>query len=340
MPTVDAKRKAAEDRLVVYSAAEKKYCTALLEGFIARHPGIEIEFRDGISVALHERYLAELAAGEPEADVLWSSAMDLQMGLVLRGTALPYRSPEAHALPDGAVYRDTAYATTVEPLVTLINCERFDARIPAGSLAELTAALGSDLERFRDRLAAYDIERNGLGFLALLHESRRGADFDAFMRVLAACRPKVFGSNPALVEEVASGRSALGCHVLGSYALRAVRSNSSLAVAASNAPPLAVSRVAFISSRAPHPNAAKLFLDYLLSRDGQQRQLEAGLFPIRGERETGVPSEPDLVTPIRIDQGLGDLLDQQYRKKLLRRWQGALAGLTTSVEIPVTGGSQ
>lgn len=53
--------------------------------------------------ALHERYLAELATGKPEADVLWASAMDLQMGLVPAGRALPHRNPEAHALREGAV---------------------------------------------------------------------------------------------------------------------------------------------------------------------------------------------------------------------------------------------
>ena len=325
MPAVDDTLTAAGNRLVVYSAAEKKYCMGLLDGFHQRYPGIEVEFRDGISVALHERYLATLAAGKPEADVLWSTAMDLQMGLVLAGDALPHRSPEAHALPDGAVYRDMAYATTVEPLMTLVNRDRFDMCIPAGSIAELTAALTSDPVRFHGRLASYDIERNGLGFLALLHESRRGAEFNAFMQVLAECKPKVFGSNPELVEEVASGRAALGYHVLGSYALRAVRANPSLAIAASNVPPLAVSRVALISSCAPHPNAAKLFLDYLLSRDGQQQLLKAGLFPVRKEPDSRVPNDTNVVEPIRIDQGCGELLDQERRRKLLRQWQAAVA---------------
>ena len=340
MPRADDTHAAAERRLVVYSAAEKKYCTGLLQGFSARHPGIEVEFRDGISVALHERYLERLAANQPEADILWSSAMDLQMGLVLRGEALPYHSPEARALPESAAYRDMAYATTVEPLLTLVNRDHFDVRLPAGSLAELTAALGNAPQRFRGRIASYDIERNGLGFLGLLHESRRSAEFDAFMHVLTLCRPKLFGSNPALVEEVASGRAALGYHVLASYALRAVHSHSSLAIAASSVAPLAVSRIAFISRRAPHPHAARLFLDYLLSRDGQRHLAEAGLFPIRGMPGSAVPSGVAKVTPIRIDRDFGDLLDQQRRRALLQRWQAAVAGLATSVESPLGGNRQ
>lgn len=322
MPDPDATPRAADNRVVIYSAAEQQYCAPLLEGFAARHPGIEVEFVFGISVALHERYLAELAAGQPGPDIVWSSAMDLQMELVLAGHALPHRSPEAQALPQSAVYRDLAWATTVEPLMTLLNRDLCDARLPAGSLAELAAVLRSAPDRFQNRVACYDIERNGLGFLALLHESRRGAEFDDFMQALAVCRPRTFGSNPALVEEVASGRAAVCYHVLGSYALRAVRDHPSLVIAVSGAAPLAVSRVVFIPRRAPHPNAARSFLDYLLSQDGQKRLGDAGLFPIR--RQPGEKTEA--VAPLPIDSGFGDLLDRERRRRLLSRWHTAVPG--------------
>ena len=164
----------------------------------------------------------------------------------------------------------------------------------------------------------------GGGFVALGHESRRGTEFNAFMQALAECRPMVFGSNPELVAAVASGRAALGYHVLGSYALRAVRDYPSLAIAASNTPPLAVSRVAVISNRAPHPNTAKRFLDYLLSRDGQQQLLKAGLFPMRREPDSPGPNAADEVTPVRIDRDFHDLLDPQRRRELLRLWQAAV----------------
>ncbi len=334
MPGSDAIRAAAEDRLVVYSAAEKQHCADLIAGFSRRHPGIALEFRDGISVALHQRYQAEIASGQPEADVLWSSAMDLQMNLVLDGNALAYASPEARALPASAIYRDLAYATTLEPLLTLVNRDCFEVSVAAGSLAEIAAAIGRDPGKFHGRVASYDIERNGLGFLALLLEGRRSADFGACMQTLARCKPKIFGSNPPLVEEVASGRAALAYHVLGSYALRAVASNPSLAVAASNTPALAVSRVAFVSSRAPHPNAAKLFLDYLLSRDGQERLLEAGLFPIRRNADAVPPGSGD-VSPIRIDQGCGELLETGYRRELLQLWRATIAGADASAGISI-----
>ena len=120
------------------------------------------------------------------------------------------------------------------------------------------------------------------------------------------------------MEEVTSGRAALGYHVLGSYAERAVRAHPVLAIAASNTPSLAVSRIAFISSRALHPNAARLFLDYLLSQDGQRHLLEAGLYPLRADR---TPTKAHAVAPIRIDRDFDALLDPQHRDALLSRWR-------------------
>ena len=93
-------------RVVVYSAAERKYCEALIAGYVARHPGDEVEFHDGISVALDRRFRDEIAAGAPTADVMWSSAMDLQIALVrptacgpARRRALPRRKRRARDRP-------------------------------------------------------------------------------------------------------------------------------------------------------------------------------------------------------------------------------------------------
>jgi iron(III) transport system substrate-binding protein len=306
------------EKVVVYSAAEEQYCEALLAGFAERHPGLEVDFRFGISTALHERYLASVAAGAPEADLLWSSAMDLQMALVARGEALPWSSAEAGALPASAVYRDLAYATTLEPLATLVNRAQLGATPIAGSLPEIATLLASEPGRYQGRIAAFDIERNGLGFLALLAECGNAHDCERFMQALGVCAPRLFPSNPALVDEVACGRAVLGYHLLESYAARAVKAHASLAIAASGAPPLAVSRIAFISRRAPHPGAAGLFLDYLLSREGQQQLAEGGFPPIRMD----LPAQ--FARAIPIDGGLEDLRDAQRREGMLQRWRAAV----------------
>ncbi|MGN5478275.1 hypothetical protein ACTMU2_18530 [Cupriavidus basilensis] len=92
--------RAAEDeaRLVIYSTADADVVRPLLADFRAMYPRISVEYDDLTSTELYHRYLAETQLGTESADVLWSSAMDLQASLVGRGYALAYASPEAAAL--------------------------------------------------------------------------------------------------------------------------------------------------------------------------------------------------------------------------------------------------
>jgi iron(III) transport system substrate-binding protein len=306
----------AHGRLTLFSAAEQRYCAPLLEGFAKAEPDVEMDFVFAISTTLHQRYLQEHAAGGPTADLFWSSAMDLQMALVLDGHAQPHGV--RHDLPAGAVYRDLALATTSEPLVTLMR----QPAGPAGTPAELAALLQGDPARFGGRVVVPDIEANGLGFLAMLRWSLEEPGFDAFLETLGQCQPHAVGSAVALLRGVEEG-AELALHVLGAYAARAVAGDAKLCIAPSAAPAPAVARVAFIPRRAANPEAAAAFLAFLVSQPGQAALGEAGLFPVNA------PSTLPL-SPIPINHGFERLLDEQARAALLDRWRRALGRTTTS----------
>jgi iron(III) transport system substrate-binding protein len=306
----------ARSRFTLLSAAEQRYCAPLLDAFTAAHPDVEVDFVFGISTDLHQRYLAEHGAGGPTADLIWSSAMDLQMALVLEGHAQPHGV--VHALPPAAAYRDLALATTSEPLATLIRAPA--AR--AGTPAELAALLRDQAARFRGRVAVPDIEANGLGFLAMLRWSLEAAEFNAFLAQLAESAPRAAGSAVALVRAVEQGAD-LALHVLGAYAARAVAADPTLCLAPSAEPAPAVARIAFIPRRAANPGAAATFLQFMVCPAGQAALGEAGLFPI-----TAPPAQP--LSPIPIDSGFERLLDDSARTALLARWRRALGRTTTN----------
>jgi iron(III) transport system substrate-binding protein len=296
-------------RLTLFSAAERRYCEPLLSGFRERHPEVDVEFVFGISTELNRRYLAEAASGGSTADLMWSSAMDQQMALVLDGHAQPHGV--RHGLPPQAAYRDLVVATTCEPLVTLTR----DPSQPAGTPAEIAALIAADPARLRGRIAVPDIETNGLGFLAMLRW-RDAPGFDAFLDALASCAPRPVGSAPALVSAVADG-AELALHLLGSYAGRATSADPALHIAPTAVPSIAVARIAFIPRRAANPEAASAFLAYLLSGEGQAALDDAGLFPI-----TAPPARP--LAPIPLDDGFARLIDPAARAALLARWRRAI----------------
>ena len=85
----------AEGKVVIYSALDTKAAQPLIKDFNAVYPDIKVEYNDMNSTELYNRFIAEVAAGQGGADVMWSSAMDLQVKLVDDGKAMAYKSPES-----------------------------------------------------------------------------------------------------------------------------------------------------------------------------------------------------------------------------------------------------
>src|ERR1041385_7807727 len=104
--TVDAAKK--EGKVVVYATTDAVAANPLIRDFETLYPGIKVEYSDLNSTELYNRFIAEAAANNGTADVLWSSAMDLQVKLVADGQAETYPSPEIKSLPKWAVWKNEA----------------------------------------------------------------------------------------------------------------------------------------------------------------------------------------------------------------------------------------
>src|SRR5437868_6091706 len=110
-----------EGRVVVYGTTDLPAARPLIEDFEALHPGVKVDYRELDSTECNRRFLGESATGAPTADVVWSSAMDLQVKLVNDGHALHYASAEIERLPAWSVWRAEAYGTTFEPVGLAYN---------------------------------------------------------------------------------------------------------------------------------------------------------------------------------------------------------------------------
>src|SRR6478752_6919627 len=121
--TYAATVRAAEDegRLVIYATTDAAVARPLIADFMAMYPRINVEYEDLTSTELHYRFVAETQLGGGSADVIWSSAMDLQASLVSNGYAQTYESPESAGLPAWAKWKSQAWATTFEPIAIAYN---------------------------------------------------------------------------------------------------------------------------------------------------------------------------------------------------------------------------
>lgn len=331
-----------EGSVTIYASTDTEIARPLIDGFEARYPGVRVRYRDLNTIELHERFLAEsarLGDNRPPrdadcADLLWSTAMDLQIKLVNDGHAQRYESPERAALPGWAVWRDEAWGTTFEPAVIVYNRRYFtDTRIP-GSRSGLAQLLQEHAPRWRGRVVTYDIERSGIGYLLAQQDARMGSEFWYLAQALGRAQVKLSASTVDMIERIASGEFVLGYNLLGSYALSLIERGAEIGVIAPRDYTLVMSRVAFIARNAPRPNAARLWLDFLLSREGQTLlgKSTSQLYAIRTDTDTrhtaGALAERlgYALKPISVGPGLLAAQDAMRKRAFLARWNEALRG--------------
>jgi len=319
-----------EGKLVIYSTTDSALVQPLLKDFGTLHPKIQVEYNDMNSTELYNRLISEVAAGAGSGDFLWSSAMDLQIKLANDAYALPYASPELPHLPQWASWRNEAYAVTFEPIAFVYNKRLVKAEEVPQSHAELAKALAGNPDRWRGKVTAYDPERSGVGFLLITQDARLDPNFAETERSYGRVGVKLYTSIGAMLERIQSGEHQLGFNIFGSYATARQRKDPSIGIVYPKDYTLVMSRVALIPKAAKHPNAAKVFLDYLLSKRGQELIAKAALFSIRDDVEgetTAAALNRELggtLKPLPVGPSLLVYLDQAKRLEFLRQWQQAI----------------
>src|SRR5436305_6150479 len=321
-----------EGKVVIYSALDTKAAQPLIKDFSALYPNVKVEYNDMNSTEMYNRFIAGAASGQGSADVMWSSAMDLQVKLVDDGQAMAYTSPEAAKLPSWAVYKNQAYGTTYEPAVFIYNKRLVSGDEIPQDHASFVKLLNSKTDKFKGKVTTYDIEKSGVGFMFVVQDTKYFPEMKDLEKGFGATSYKVYSSTGNMLEKVSSGEHLLGYNVLGSYALVRAKKDPALGVVLPKDYTLVLSRVMFIGKQAKNPNAAKLWVDYILSTRGQKLiGSDVELFSIRSDVEaeyTAAALNKQLgsnVKPIPLSSELVSYFDAKKRLEFLNNWKAALA---------------
>ena len=320
-----------EAKLVVYSSTDSASVEPLLQDFKSLYSFLQVEYNDLNTTEIYNRFVAESAAGSGGADLLWSSAMDLQLQLATKGQALTYASPQSAGLPKWAVWQNQAYGTTFEPVSIAYNKRLLPAAAVPQSHADMIRLIKEKPDVFKDKIATFDPEKSGVGFLMMTQDAKVFPQFWDLAKALGASGAKLYTSTGAMLEKVGSGEHYLAYNIIGSYVLLRERKDPSMGLFLPKDYTLAFSRIAFISKTANHPNAAKLFLDYLLSKRGQSVMSEKALvYSIRSDVEgkvTAAALSKELGTalkPINVNTDVLAGLEQHKRLEFMKQWKDAL----------------
>lgn len=315
---------------VIYSTTDMALARPIIDAFQAQYPAVAVSYHELQSLDIYDRVTRESDSGDATADLVLSSAMDLQVKLANDGYASRQTPAETTSLPRWAVWQDSAFAVTYEPAVIIYHLPSFAGREPPRTRAGLLRLLEERSDLF-GKVATYDIERSGLGFLFLARDEEHFPDIWGLVSGMGEQGVRLYTNSAAIIDRVATGRFAVGYNILGSYAQAMAATRPDLGIILPEDYTIIASRVAIVPRAARTPALGALFLDFLLSTDGQRVIAgESGLGAVHpavdlaGSANAMQARLGARLRPISVGPGLLVYLDQVKRRRLLERWNEAL----------------
>ena len=338
----------ARQMLRIDSATDTALFAPVIRAFQRRHPDVAVRYADRQSLDIHARALAYAQAGPASSrldpanpDLLISSSLDLQTQLANDGLALPHRSEQALSLPAGAHWRHEVFSLGAEPVVMVYHPRLLppdQAPRTRGQLLELLRQSGGPLQ---GRVGTYDVTLSGLGYMLATQDARFDSTASLLLASLGAAGVVLGDHIVPLLERLERQQLALLYNVPASYAQARIAAGSPIRVVYPQDYTLLTTRAALVPGTAAQPALAKLFLDELLSPEGQALlSRETRLLPIRqalaagqdsrvlralADGPGGVDVAPSAWRPLMPGLGLLVYLDPLKRERFLLAWRTAMA---------------
>jgi iron(III) transport system substrate-binding protein len=284
-------RKAGEGTVVVYSSVDDVFARPVAQRFQEK-TGIEVRLvpdtEETKSTGLLNRLIAEKE--RPQADVFWSGDPVRAAVLKRRGISAPYRSPAAAGLP--ARFSDAEEHWTgfsARARVLIYNREKVPQAQAPDSIFDLLDP------RFRGRTCLANplfgtTSMHAAALFAVLGEPRARQFFEDF----AANGGRIVSSNGEVRRQVASGECSVGITDTDDANVARLEGKPVGIVFpdAGGMGTLIIPNAAVLIAGAPHPEAARRFIDFLLAPETERAlaESEAAQMPVR----PGLPSPAGL----------------------------------------------
>jgi iron(III) transport system substrate-binding protein len=306
-----------EGKLVIYTGVERTAAQAMVEAFHKKYPFIDAQQVRASSSKLATRLDAEIEANRVGGDVFEYSLLYLTTDLKKRGEILQYNSPEYAAYPKS--YADPSYwaATGLSSIIILLNTKRVGADNVPKSWWDLTKPY------WRNKLTIDNLEVSGTGYdwlVEIVNDQRLGWKF---IEELGKNKPALERGHAGMAQKVAAGEY-FGAIEMSDFHLQGLRNASATVPLLGVWPSEGVPQepwTAGILKRAQHPNAAKLYLDFLLSQEGQTLYVrEMGWTSARKDVESpGFKEMPKDIKTLEPGMSADEML--KVRDSYVEKWK-------------------
>jgi iron(III) transport system substrate-binding protein len=275
-----------EGRLVLYTGMDTEEANLYTKEFSKKYPFIKTEIFRSSGEKVQTRFLIEHRANVHSADIFQTSIVQVYQ-LKNSGLLAKYVSEEASPYPDG--FKDpqghwTAFYQI--PYVIGYNTRMVVAKDAPASYEDLLQP------KWKGQIALETEEYQWFYHLMQIMGREKGLEF---MKKFAGQNLQMRKGHTLLAQLVAAGEVALATVVYSNRVERLKASGAPIDWVRFKGPTITALNAISIPEKAPHPNAAKLFVDFALSKEGQTL--------LRGLRR--IPARPDVLPdPPSLTRGL------------------------------------
>ena len=262
-----------EGEVVLYLSTNLTDANGMIQLFKQTYPFISVNAFRADNEKLLNRILTESAAGKFNGDVIMISSFEVRV-LMQKKLLQKYVSPHSQFYPEGFTDKDGFWTSVYSiPRVIAYNTK----------LVRLDAAP----KTFEDLLQPRWKGGIGLSDSAVLwytgflkfHGEEKGRDY---MRKLATQRPAFRDSETVITQLLAAGEFPLG--LTYSHQAATMKRRGAPVEWVRTAQPIVTGlKPIGLSAKAQHPNAGRLFIDVVLSKEGQELIKSFNRIPDRGD---------------------------------------------------------
>lgn len=257
-------------KLVLYTSQPNADAQQTVDAFMAAYPEVEVEwFRDGTTKVM-AKLRAEFEAGQPQPDVLLIADSVTMEGLKAEDRLMAYPEADTAAYEAGVMDPEGYWFAT--KLITTGIMYNTNAPMVPTSYTDLLS------EEAKGKLAMPSPLTSGA---ATIHMAALTANPDLgwdFYEGLADQGANPQGGNGGTYKAIAGGEKLYG-FVVDFLPIREAVKGAPVAFVFPEEGVSAVSEPAAILSTAQNPDAAKAFIDFVISEQGQQLAADMGYLP-------------------------------------------------------------
>lgn len=270
--------------LSLYSSMNLDDAKVILPEFEKAFPGIKVDHVRATGEVLQQRLITEVKGGKVLADVLDTNIFQVYP-VIQEGFIEAYQPPNGQDLPQQ--YRDPQGFWTTQRVTTVTVAYNTNL-VPASEAPKNFDDLADPKWKGKMIMEEADQEM----FMTLLKQKFASEEqgLEVF-RKIGANNPEVHAGHSQIAEYLAAGQGAvcMGCYGHHIIALKAKGAPVEFAKTEGVFHAISLG----LLKGAPHPNTGKLWINWLLSPDGQGVLGAAGRAPARPETPISTPLKPE-----------------------------------------------